>query len=168
MVGCLSLALKFSIPTGCCWRFQGNGGQLRDAHPAAHPFNSTMRRDVLSRRDLCAARNGPISSQVQSGSISDSGQGCRVCLGLGGASCQSRAVAWCAATNFSARERKTRYRCGGTWNSRFTALCVVVSSVSDVAESERLFVAIATSCCCRETSRERGARSCFPLAGETA
>ena len=121
MVGCLSLALKFSIPTGCCRSFQGNGGQLRDAHPAAHPFNSTMRRDVLSRRDLCAARNGPISSQVQSGSISDSGQGCRVCLGLGGASCQSRAVAWCAATNLSARERKTRYRGGGTWNSRFTA-----------------------------------------------
>ena len=106
MVGCLSITLKFSIPTGCCRSFQGNGGQLRDAHPAAHPFNLTPRRDVLSRRDLGPARNGPSSSQVQSGSISDSGQGCRVCLGLGGAGCQSRAVAWCAAPDFSARERK--------------------------------------------------------------
>ena len=74
-----------------------------NAHPSAHPFNLTPRRDVLSRRDLGAARNGPSSSQVQSGSIRDSGQGCRVCLVLGGAGSRSRAVAWCAVTNLFAR-----------------------------------------------------------------
>ena len=51
---------------------RGNGGQQRDAHPAAHPFHLTLRRDVLSRRDLGAARNASSSSQVQCGSISES------------------------------------------------------------------------------------------------
>ena len=100
------LALKFSTPTGSCRSFPREWWSAARCHPAAHPFHLTLRRDVLSRRDLGAARKGPILSQVQSGSISDSGQGCRVCLGLGGAGCQSRAVAWCAAPDFSARERK--------------------------------------------------------------
>jgi len=45
---------------------------IRDAHPAAHPFHLTLRGDVLSRRDLGAARNASSSSQVQCGYISES------------------------------------------------------------------------------------------------
>ena len=116
------LALKFSTPTGSCRSFPREWWSAARCHPAAHPFHLTLRRDVLSRRDLGAARKGPISSQVQSGSISDSGQGCRVCLGLGGAGCRSRAVAWCAATNFSARSRNNELTYNYRLATRFISL----------------------------------------------
>lgn len=51
MVGCLSLALKFSIPTGCCRNFQGNGGQHTECSSggASFQFNSAARCAIAAR-----------------------------------------------------------------------------------------------------------------------